>query len=82
MSNREWEAQYCQLPCHTPDDPRLIGASPCPFCGGRRLELSRTVNYIHCLTCGADGPESPYSRDVERQWRITLNRWNVMRVYR
>jgi Restriction alleviation protein Lar len=76
MNSREYQNQYMQIPVYETDDPRLENAAPCPFCGGRCVEFSRMQNFVHCRTCGADGPEVDWRRDHHDLWRETLARWN------
>lgn len=56
-------------------DQRLNNALPCPFCGSALLEMSRMANYVHCLHCGADGPEIQKTSH-EEMWRMAVQRWN------
>lgn len=69
---------YEQLPVAT-IDPRLERALPCPFCGSRDLEMARMANYVHCIRCGADGPEMRPPRS-EETWIAAIDRWNWRRL--
>lgn len=58
---------------------RLRDALPCPFCNSHALEFGHMQNYVHCCSCGADGPEVlfPRMRDIDMTWRAALERWNA-----
>ena len=55
---------------------RIEGARllPCPFCGGEFVEL-RIDCYVHCISCGADGPVSDHGDDKDGERAIAL--WNT-----
>jgi Restriction alleviation protein Lar len=69
---------YEQLAPRVDEDRRLLDAKACPFCGSINLSLSQMGNYVHCHSCGADGPEIQRRRDVET-WPEAIERWNVRR---
>lgn len=77
MTPAEWQRQYMQEPV-IERDWRLRDALPCAFCGSLHLEISRMSNYVHCLRCGADGPELLLDRPAsgDDRWRISVANWN------
>ena len=42
---------------------------PCPFCGGEaELRSGGTWRWVHCLTCGADGPTDIHKSVAVAGW--------------
>jgi len=51
-----------------------LGLKPCPFCGGEPHEDSVGFrHFIHCHTCGTDGPEV-YAGNLI--WDSPIDKWN------
>jgi hypothetical protein len=61
---------------HAPLGPLV---RPCPFCGSPVLELSRMRNYVHCVGCGADGPETSDLKHPNLM-QISICKWNNRRT--
>lgn len=60
-------------------DERLRDAPPCPFCHSGNLSLSKLGNFVHCETCGADGPDVYDDCRKDRRedmWRLAVKRWS------
>lgn len=79
MSAKEWNAQYMCAPVSNIDS-RLRDAKPCPYCASRNLSLTRMGNFVHCETCGADGPDAMdrWNRNrLEDLRRLAVERWNL-----
>lgn len=43
---------------------------PCPFCGGKALQLADDDERLvqHCKKCGASGPPKYWAREAEAVW--------------
>ena len=48
---------------------------PCPFCGGDYLRIQST--YVHCNSCGGDGPEVSRRRGREYWGDLAIKAWNT-----
>lgn len=72
-----WQNEYQQTHVSGPEDPRLSQAPPCPFCKSTNLSLSRMGNYVHCNSCGTDGPEVSQRFAIEERWVEALARWSA-----
>lgn len=46
---------------------RMVGAIPCPFCGGTRILAGYKYCAI-CVDCGATGPDKEHSGDALKAW--------------
>jgi hypothetical protein len=71
----DWQRYHLQVYPTPPDDPRLKSALPCPFCNSPRLAIARLQNYIHCNSCGADGPETRPTKS-EGGYHAAVREWN------
>lgn len=56
--------------CSEQKEDKTEKIKPCPFCGGKKIEIIRTNPcWIRCYNCGADAPSNE-SR------KIAINIWN------
>lgn len=59
-----------------PDDK----VEPCPFCGLKFYLTVEMGGYIHCVKCGADGPETGYAYKasaMETAINKAIPAWNL-----
>jgi Lar family restriction alleviation protein len=51
---------------------------PCPFCGGDvfgRPDENQKVKYVHCITCGTEGPAAHTMEDAADKWNTRQSPW-------
>jgi len=80
-------AAAIQLPTSPPaesgrDDPNIVPTtlSPCPFCGSRRVEMSRTKkkNIVLCRNCGGRTREASDDTEAARRWNVRESLFETM----
>jgi uncharacterized protein (DUF983 family) len=73
--------EYLCRPEPPPVHPLLKYAKPCPFCCSSHLSFGFLGNFVHCDTCGADGPEirvyRPRDEGREERARRAVAKWNT-----